>query len=80
MGHQCSAIQSELPAQALRAETRSPLRLSSCPLIRADEKGDGHCHRTAQPYTQPIRENLFPFLMLEIKSEATDGVLYAVEN
>ena len=37
-------------------------------------------HRTAQPYAQPTRENLFPFLMLEIKSEATGGVLYAAEN
>jgi hypothetical protein len=37
-------------------------------------------HRTAQPYTQPTRENLFPFLMLEIKSEATGGVLYVAEN
>ena len=37
-------------------------------------------HRTAQPYAQPTRENLFPFLMLEIKSEATGGGLYAAEN
>ena len=37
-------------------------------------------HRTAQPYTQPTRENLFPFLMLEVKSEATGGVLYVAEN
>ena len=37
-------------------------------------------HRTAQPYTQPTRENLFPFLMFEIKSEATGGVLYVAEN
>lgn len=37
-------------------------------------------HRTAQPYTQPTRDNLFPFLALEIKSEATGGVLYAAEN
>ena len=37
-------------------------------------------HRTAQAYTQPTRENLFPFLMLEIKSEATGGVLYVAEN
>ena len=37
-------------------------------------------HRTAQPYTQPTRENLFPFLTLEIKSEATVGVLYFAEN
>ncbi|KAL8709386.1 MAG: hypothetical protein Q9220_005880 [cf. Caloplaca sp. 1 TL-2023] len=37
-------------------------------------------HRTAQPYAQPTRENIFPFLMLEVKSEATGGVLYAAEN
>ena len=37
-------------------------------------------HRTAQPYAQPTRENMFPFLMLEVKSEATGGVLYAAEN
>ena len=37
-------------------------------------------HRRAQPYSQPTRENLFPFLMLEIKSEATGGVLYVAEN
>ena len=37
-------------------------------------------HRTAQPFTQPTRENMFPFLMLEVKSEATEGVLYAAEN
>lgn len=36
--------------------------------------------RTAQPYTQPTRENLFPFLMLEVKSEPTGGVLYVAEN
>ncbi|KAI9674972.1 MAG: hypothetical protein M1817_001378 [Caeruleum heppii] len=37
-------------------------------------------HRTAQPYTQPTRENLFPFYMLEIKAEPTGGVLYVAEN
>ncbi|SLM35686.1 hypothetical protein LPUS_00410 [Lasallia pustulata] len=37
-------------------------------------------HRTAQPYTQPTRENLFPFYMLEIKAEPTGGVLCAAEN
>ncbi|KAI9689146.1 MAG: hypothetical protein M1822_000884 [Bathelium mastoideum] len=37
-------------------------------------------HRTAQPYTQPTGENLFPFLMLEIKSDATGGGLYVAEN
>ena len=37
-------------------------------------------HRTAQPYTQPTRDNLFPFLMLEIKSEAAGGSLYVAEN
>lgn len=34
----------------------------------------------ARPYAQLTRENLFPFLMLEIKSEATGGTLYVAEN
>ncbi len=37
-------------------------------------------HRLARPYTQPTRENLFPFFMIEIKSEATGGTLYVAEN
>ncbi|KAI0804209.1 hypothetical protein GGR55DRAFT_681807 [Xylaria sp. FL0064] len=37
-------------------------------------------HRTAQPYTQPTRDNILPFLALEVKSEATRGVLYVAEN
>ena len=34
----------------------------------------------ARPYTQPTRENLFPFFMIEIKSEATGSTLYVAEN
>ena len=37
-------------------------------------------HRAAQSYTQPTRENLFPFYMLEVKAEPTGGVLYVAEN
>lgn len=37
-------------------------------------------HHVARPYTQPTRENLFPFFMIEIKSEATGGTLYVAEN
>ena len=37
-------------------------------------------HRTAQPYMQPTRDNVCPFLTLEFKSEATGGVLYVAEN
>ncbi len=37
-------------------------------------------HRVARPYTQPTRENLFPFLMIEVKSEATGGTLYTAES
>ncbi|KAL9134499.1 MAG: hypothetical protein Q9175_004315 [Cornicularia normoerica] len=37
-------------------------------------------HRVARPYTQPTRESLFPFYMIEIKSEATGGTLYVAEN
>ena len=37
-------------------------------------------HRAAQPYTQPTRDNYFPFLSLEFKSEATGGSLYIEEN
>lgn len=37
-------------------------------------------HPRARPYTQPGRGNTFPFLMFEVKSEATGGTLYAAEN
>lgn len=37
-------------------------------------------HRVARPYTPPTRESLFPFYMIEIKSEATGGTLYVAEN
>lgn len=37
-------------------------------------------HRAALPYTQPTRENLFPFLTFDFKSEAAGGVLYVAEN
>ena len=37
-------------------------------------------HRVARPYTQPARGNRFPFLALEMKSEATGGTLWHAEN
>jgi hypothetical protein len=37
-------------------------------------------HRTAQPYTQPTRETLLPFMTFECKSDATGGSLYVAEN
>ena len=37
-------------------------------------------HQVARPFTQPTRENILPFLMLEVKSEATGGTLYIAEN
>jgi len=37
-------------------------------------------HLRARPYTQPGRGNTFPFLVFELKSEATGGTLYAAEN
>ncbi|MCJ1464048.1 hypothetical protein MMC07_002658 [Pseudocyphellaria aurata] len=61
-----------------------PDRHYGYPLLRMSEWTDKEMavvdHRTAQPYAQPTRENIFPFLMLEVKSEATGGVLYAAEN
>ncbi|KAK1823155.1 hypothetical protein LTR12_002458 [Friedmanniomyces endolithicus] len=37
-------------------------------------------HPVARPYAQPARGNSFPFLTVEIKSEATGGTLYVAEN
>ena len=37
-------------------------------------------HPMARPYTRPARGNLFPFLMIEVKSEAAGGTLYVAEN
>lgn len=37
-------------------------------------------HPSIRSYTQPSRENLFPSFIVEIKSEATGGTLYAAEN
>ena len=37
-------------------------------------------HPRARPYTQPGRDNTFPFLMFGLKSEAAGGTLYAAEN
>lgn len=37
-------------------------------------------HPFARPYTQPARGNRFPFLALELKSEATGGTLWHAEN
>ncbi|KAL8846621.1 MAG: hypothetical protein Q9221_008301 [Calogaya cf. arnoldii] len=46
----------------------------------ADEEMAVIDHRAAQPYTQPTRDNYFPFVALEFKSEATGGSLYVAEN
>ncbi|KAI4189120.1 MAG: hypothetical protein LQ348_003845 [Seirophora lacunosa] len=46
----------------------------------ADEEMAVIDHRAAQPYTQPTRDNCFPFMALEFKSEATGGSLYVAEN
>ena len=37
-------------------------------------------HPTARPYAQPARNNTFPFLMVEMKSEASGGTIYVAEN
>ena len=37
-------------------------------------------HPMARPYAQPARGNTFPFLMVEMKSEAAGGTLYVAEN
>lgn len=37
-------------------------------------------HPQAQPYTQPGTGNVLPFLIVELKSEATGGTLYHAEN
>lgn len=37
-------------------------------------------HPVARPYAQPARGNRFPFLAIEIKSEATGGTLWHAEN
>lgn len=36
-------------------------------------------HPIARPYIRPSRENICPCLMIEVKSEATNGNLYAAE-
>jgi len=37
-------------------------------------------HPVARPYTQPARGNTFPFLMVEMKSEAAGGTIFVAEN
>ncbi|KAK5190274.1 hypothetical protein LTR92_009676 [Exophiala xenobiotica] len=37
-------------------------------------------HPMARPYSQPARGNTFPFLMVEMKSEAAGGTIYVAEN
>ena len=37
-------------------------------------------HPRVRPYSQPTRENLFPSRLIELKSEATGGTLYAGEG
>lgn len=37
-------------------------------------------HPVARPYAQPARGSTFPFLMVEMKSEAAGGTIYVAEN
>lgn len=37
-------------------------------------------HPNVRPYSQPTRENLFPSFLIELKSEATNGTIYAGEG
>lgn len=37
-------------------------------------------HPVARPYAQPATGNTFPFLMVEMKSEAAGGTIYVAEN
>ncbi|KAI1163439.1 hypothetical protein F5B18DRAFT_620183 [Nemania serpens] len=37
-------------------------------------------HPVARPYTQPARGDTFPFVSVEMKSEAAGGTLYVAEN
>ena len=37
-------------------------------------------HPAARPYAQPTRSNRFPFLIMELKSEAAGGTLWQAEN
>ena len=37
-------------------------------------------HPKVRPYSQPTRENLFPSYLVELKSEATNGTIYAGEG
>ncbi|KAK5215284.1 hypothetical protein LTR72_011654 [Exophiala xenobiotica] len=37
-------------------------------------------HPMARPYSQPARGNTFPFLVVEMKSEAAGGTFYVAEN
>lgn len=37
-------------------------------------------HPMAHPYARPARGNTFPFLMVEMKSEAAGGTIYVAEN
>ena len=37
-------------------------------------------HPVARPYAQPARGNTFPFLTVEMKSEAAGGTIYVAEN
>ena len=37
-------------------------------------------HPRVRPYSQPTRENLFPSFLVELKSEATNGTIYAGEG
>lgn len=46
----------------------------------SNEEVDVIYHWVAQPYVRPTRDNVLPFLSLEVKTEATGGVLYVAEN
>ena len=46
----------------------------------SDAQSNVIAHPVARLYTQPARGNTFPFLMVEMKSEAAGGTIYVAEN
>ena len=73
-----------IPQYPHRLSAPKPDRHYGYPLGHMSDWTDGEKdvveHLMVQAYSQPTRENLFPFLMFEIKSEATGGTLYVAEN
>lgn len=46
----------------------------------SDAQSNVITHPVARPYTQPARGSTFPFLMVEMKSEAAGETIYVAEN